>query len=802
MKRTVYPLIALISLTLIALELVWTRMLSAELFYTFAFLVLSLAILGLGLGGLAVRLFARLGRSEMIGRYLSLAAVCTVFGPTLVFMMAPDFTSLFTSWLTVGKLVLTVFILMSAYFFGGMALSILFRQNPQDMPRLYMADMLGAGLGVLAAVWGMNVFGTPQASFLVALPILVASFLTMHRWEKSFPVVLAAIALGLSPHATTWLTLPREERAPVIFTHWDAMSKIKLYEYAPDSRGLNIDNVANTPVYRFDGNWSALDPDSADWGIDVSYLVRKFHPCTFLSLGSGGGADVFQALAEGATEVHAVEINRYINRMMLVADTTGYVRQAPQTADSSDPATDSSAIAALRAPLQSVAEFSGYLYRDPRVTVVTEDARAYVRRFNGKFDVIYSLSSNTWAALASGAFALAENYLFTTEAYRDYWRALTDSGFMMMEHQMYVPRLVTEVMEALTSMGVADPTRHFAVYDLPQMRRRIILLSKRPLTDELRNHALGALTPEKFDRIHLLYPPVNDSVAQDIVPRIVAKGWRLVADSTPVDISPVTDDRPYVAQMGLWRNFTADKRAHMTRYAEFSGFPISRVVMMIVLVVVALIVLPVNLLPYLRRGAHLQPVPWLYFFCIGAAFMAVEVVLIQKYALLVGSSLYSITTVLLTLLLASGIGSRFANVVSDRSVFIAIIGWLLLDALASRHLIDVAGTWDLVPRMALTAAWVSPLGFFMGMPFPKGTLRVGALIDWGFAVNGAASVLGSVLVLLAAFAWGFSVALMLAAGVYLAAFVLFSCRAAWPQPVALEGPEAGLSTEVLDREQA
>lgn len=783
MNRTTYPLIGLISLTLIALELTWTRILSAEFFYTFAFLVLSLAILGLGLGGLAVRLFPRFCRSEIIGRYLALSAVCAVFGPSLVILIAPNFTAMFTSWLTVGKLVLTIFILMSTYFFGGIALSLLFRQNHQDMPRLYMADLLGAGLGVLAAIWGMNLFGTPQASFLVAIPILIASYLTMRRWEKVAPIVLAAVAILLSPLATTWLTLPREERAPVIFTHWDAMSKVKVYEYAPDSRGINIDNVANSPVYQFDGNWGAVNPDSIEWGIDVKYLVRKFHPCTFLSLGSGGGSDVFQALAEGAAEVHAVEINGYINRMMLVDDTTGYVRPAPPKADSSDTTTDSSAVAAVITPLTSVAEFSGHLFSDPRVKVVTEDARAYVRRFAGKFDVIYSLSSNTWAALASGSFALAENYLFTTEAYRDYWRALSDSGFMMMEHQMYVPRLVTEVIDALTSVGITDPTNHFAVYDLPQMRRRIILLSKQPLTDELRNNALGPLTPERFERIHLLYPPANDSVAQHIIPRIIAKGWRQVADSAAIDISPVTDDRPYVAQMGLWRNFTAERRAKMTQYAEFAGFPISRFIMLVVLAVVVLIVLPVNLVPYLRKGVHLRPVPWLYFFCIGVAFMAVEVILIQKYSLLIGSSLYSIATVLLTLLVASGIGSRFANVVSDRTVFLAIIGWLLLDALVFRHLIGAAGTLELVPRMAITAVLILPLGFFMGMPFPKGTLRVGELIDWGFAVNGAASVLGSVLVLLAAFAWGFSVALMLAAGVYAAAFALLSFRAAWQQPV-------------------
>jgi hypothetical protein len=776
MKKS-YAVVGLISLTLIPLELIWTRLLSAEFFYTFAFLVLSLAILGLGLGGLALRLWDRLGQKKLIGWYLALAAVCATFGPVLVFVIAPDFAQLFTSWQAIGKLVLTVLTLMSAYFFGGMGLSMLFKQNFEEMPRMYMADLLGAAAGVPVAIWGMNLFGTPQAAMLVGIPILVASFLTLSGVRRLVPIAAAVLALFLAPSGPKWLEMKRQEPAPVIFTHWDAMSKIKEYEYAPDARGLNIDNVANTPLYRFDGNWQDTSLASSQWGIDVSNLVHQFHPCTFLSLGSGGGSDALQALVEGATEVHAVEINGYINHLMQVADTSGYVR-APK------PAPDTSAHAAVDTstvikPLMSVAEFTGYLYRDPRITVVTEDARSYVRRFRNKFDVIFSLSSNTWASLASGSFALAENYLFTTEAFVDYWRALSDSGYMMMEHQMYGPRLVTEVQEALTRLGVDHPTDHFAVYDLPQMRRKIIFLSKRPLTDSIRYYAFGPLTPERFGQIHLIHPPANDSVAQHLIARIIKNGWRQAADSAVIDISPVSDNRPFIAQMGLWKNFTAEKRARVNPYSEFTGFPMSKLMILVILGVVVLIALPVNLVPYLRPGPHLRGAPWLYFFCIGIGFMAVEIVMIQKYALLIGSSLYSVSTVLLTLLVASGIGSRFARSFPGKVVFPVIAGWILLDAFVFPGLAALAGGASLVPRILMVTALLFPLGFFMGMPFPKGTLRVGALIDWGFAVNGAASVLGSVVTLMIAMSCGFVAALAGAAIVYLLAFGLYSMKNAW-----------------------
>ena len=82
-------------------------------------------------------------------------------------------------------------------------------------------------------------------------------------------------------------------------------------------------------------------------------------------------------------------------------------------------------------------------------------------------------------------------------------------------------------------------------------------------------------------------------------------------------------------------------------------------------------------------------------------------------------------------------------------------------------------------RAATTSLFLFPLGFFMGMPFPKGTERVKELIDWGFAVNGTASVLGSVLVVLFAFNYGFNFALLSGALLYAMALFLIYREGAW-----------------------
>ncbi len=164
---------------------------------------------------------------------------------------------------------------------------------------------------------------------------------------------------------------------------------------------------------------------------------------------------------------------------------------------------------------------------------------------------------------------------------------------------------------------------------------------------------------------------------------------------------------------------------------------------------------------------------------LGMGFMMVEVVLIQQYTLLIGPSIYSLITILTTLLIFSGLGSRFSPAVGDRLPFVGITLWLLADVLIFPWVAATFGGMTLAARMTVAALLIAPLGFFMGMPFPKGGRRVGELIDWGFAVNGTASVIGSTLIILVAFVAGFQAALLLGALVYLAAWALLSRKSAW-----------------------
>lgn len=766
--KTRYAVVALLSATLVALEVVWTRILSAEFFYTFAFLVISLAVLGLGLGALATRLLPALAGGGANATLLLAAGATALVAPPLVLQLGLDFSRLLQAGM-LARLAAAVALLALPFALAGAALAQVFRSGVEAMPRLYMADLLGAGGGALLAVLAMNTVQVPRAAALAALPVVAAGLLLARR--RRLPAALGSLALAVVAVAAMPRLLPeiRQDRArlgPVLYEDWNAMGRLKVHEPDAESRVINLDNGSVAPVFRFDGRFDEPVQTRGELTERVRDLLGGRPGYRMVSLGAGGGRDVLQGLAEGAGEIHAVEVNPGINRLL----TEGLLR-----------------------------DYSGGIYLDPRVKVVTEDARAYLRRFEGRFDAILSWSSNSFAALASGAFALSENYLFTTEAFEDYLRALAPGGVLVMEHQFYVPRAVSEALIALRRQGVVEPERHVAVYDLAAHRRMVLLVSRAPLAPAQIDAFFGPLAQHDPKDLRLLWPVPEGGDAGSLVARVVRNGWEAEAARAPIDIRPCSDDRPFAAQMGLLRNVTRASLGKLLPY-EAQGFPLARLIVGTILAVVALLGAPLLALPRLLRKQRLGAVPALYFAALGAGFMALEVVLIQQFTLLVGASSSTFVAILLALLVSSGVGSRFASRTPPWVPFAAVAAWVALDVLFFPALVRAAGGLPTGARLAVAVAAVLPLGFFLGQPFPKGALRVGERVDWGFAVNGVASVVGSAGVLLVAMTFGFRVALLASAGVYALAGGLLAWRDAWavgperlPAPVGvrLEPSSAG-----------
>ena len=748
-----YITVGCLSLSIVGMELIWTRIFSAEFYYTFSFLILSFAILGLGMGSLSLRYLKKLNNVEYLSFYLGLAAIFSLVGPVGIFKLNIDFSSLFSSEMMVLKFLTAISLLFLSYFFGGLSLGLIFKKYHDEIPKLYMIDLIGAGLGIIGAVILMNQIGTQYATFVISLPLIVASFAAPGKKITVFvPIILFGLIIG---NADDLLHSSRSERAPVIYEHWDAMSKIKMYGYGPEYRGLNIDNLANSPVIGFDGDLQ--NPMLSDYDIDVNNLITRFDSCTFLSLGAGGGMDVLQALGYGTSEIHAVEVNHHINKMMTEGDPSGYF--IPDSIENKD---DYEII--------TCNDFTGNIYNHENVKVISEDARTYIKQYKNKFDIIYSLSSNTWAALGSGSFAFAENYLYTTEAFIDYWNALSKAGFLSMEHQIYMPRLVSSVLSALETVGIEDPMKHFAVYDIPKMRRKLLLLSKQPLSDEVIHHAYGVLKTGKHNEKDILFPLEEES--SNLYSNIIMNGWEQYADSVAINLEPATDTKPFIAQMGLWRNFSFDKIKKTNIMYDFTGFPLTKTLLAVITMMIILIAIPLCVIPYWFSKEKLKQSFWIYFFLLGLGYISIELILMQKYSLFIGTSFYSIATVLFSMLVASGIGSKYSLSVSNKTAFAGIVGFLLINIFSVNLLMETCISLPIFWRSTIVALIVFPLGFFMGMPFPKAGVKVKDLADWGFAVNGVASVLGSALVMFSVFSFGFNLSLGMASVFYIVAYFI------------------------------
>jgi len=330
---------------------------------------------------------------------------------------------------------------------------------------------------------------------------------------------------------------------------------------------------------------------------------------------------------------------------------------------------------------------------------------------------------------------------------------------------------------------------HFSLFgELPKRRRMVLLLSNRPLAAESVAAAMGPLPSGEDAAIRLVYPTVGAS--EHLVARIIERGWRAEAATAPSDISPCTDDRPFVAQMGRWKNLGAANLGKLAPY-EFTGFPVTTLILLTVLGVTVVLVTPLLVVPRVVGRYRIGAGPALYFFAIGLAFMAVEVVLIQQFTLLVGSSSTTLVVILLTLLLASGVGSRVSDRVAPAVPFLAIAAWLLLDIACFATVVGVVGSAPAALRAGCALALIAPLGVFMGMPFPKAAVRVGEGVDWGFAINGVASVVGSTGVVLLARLTGFRVALAAALGCYALAGGILVWRRVWIRPSGGAASAAG-----------
>ena len=762
------------SFAALLLELALTRLFSVVLFYHFAFLVISIALLGLGAGGVygylgKVRL-AKYDTRTLVSRLCVINALC------MLLVLAVVLHARVSLQLTgTNALRLTTIYLVSAvpFFLTGLAFSVVFARESRHIARLYAADLAGGALACLAVVPLLNVLGGPNTVLFAGLAMAVsgAVWANTAKARKSALVLSAAcLALVALNHSGAWFDIiyakgTFRDPAWVEFARWNAISRVEVNRHE-SSKVIVIDADAATIIMDVDPQqWNSADVEKALMSTPPAIANVLRPKGDFAIIGPGGGVDVLRAVVRGSPSVTGIEINP------IIANTVMRERYA---------------------------SYSHHLYERPEVHIHVTDGRSFVRNAPQQYDVIQMTLVDTWASTAAGAFALSENSLYTVEAFQEYFTHLKPDGMIAITRwEFRAPRealrLISVAMEALHRMGVKDTSRNFMVISEGALNADgipvAVLARKSAFTVE--EEAAVQAHLNSHPPLAALYRP-SDPGANPFSALIASNDPHAFAAGYAYNVAPVTDDAPFF--------FFTLKLGQILRQSVERGIDwkvnLGVAVLGIVLIISLAAVFAFMLIPLALRtgGARQNAAGLLYFIAVGLGYILVEIAFIQRFVLFLGHPTYALTVVVFLLLLSSGAGSLLSRrwlkeTPNARIPLLLIVGALLLYVFVLPGLLGAWVGWPFGAKLLVSAALLVPLGFTMGMPFPTGIRALSGTpvselpadqtnasrqnaVEWAWAMNAASSVLGSVLAMVIAIQFGLNVTLVCGAVAYLLAVVL------------------------------
>lgn len=803
--------IGCISMAVLASEIVLTRIFSVTLWYHFAFLVISLALLGSGAAGVWLFLLPRASRPEHAPKllpWLALGYALTNFLAFVIYQQIPLTMSNLRDGLDSGEIAALIFVyieLTIPFILAGATIALALRHYQTQAGRLYFADLVGASLGCLLSVLALNVLGGAGAMLATAcLGALSALLLALASGGIRIQLLATAAATSgvvavLIHVISPWYELRLHQtynNAEPFYERWNSFSRItaywddwqvpfgwgisqRYYDQPRDDPGhmtILIDEKAGTPVQRHEvlpggeDNWELVDFLAYDLTALPYYLREDAH--VFI-IGPGGGRDVLTALMFDADQIVGVELNPLIVELVQV-----------------------------RNP-----DYAGWVYNRENVSIYVDDARTYLAAHEGQFDIIQASLIDTFASTSAGAFALSENGIYTVEAFEEYYDHLADDGLVNFSRWYYADgpaetlRLVSVGLQAWENRGVADVTQHIVVLANLTPDRIVneglagMLLKKTPFTAE--ELAIISAEADRLDFTILYAPGVTDASANPVAEFILTPDRSSYVASYPLDISPTTDNHPFF--FSVVRIGDLGKEEFINSSVYRFGAEATRT-LILTLGIATVLTFVLILLPLLvGRGGGLRQHRGGFFIgyygMLGLGFILVEIPLIQKMSIYMGNPTYALVVILFSLLLFSGIGSFLTQRVAPMRMISSLRGSLII------LIILVLGYVALMPavlnatqglqielRALVVVVMLMPMGLLMGRPFPLGLRYVeavgaGRLMPWLWAANGTLSVVGSVMATILAINSGFAAVFVLGVLAYVLALgFTFGFQTA-PQPV-------------------
>jgi hypothetical protein len=797
--------IALVSATALAYEVLLMRLFSIIQWHHFAYMMISLALLGYGVSGAFLMLLQRPLLRHFHSSYLGNLAL---FGVSSVacFLLAQriPFNAeevLWDPWQ--GVWLLSTYLLLAVpFFFAANAIGLTLVYYRAHLSRIYAADLVGAGLGSVAILVLLFALLPMQVLTVLGLLGIAAALIAVRELQQR-----SIVAWLLLPLMAMLLSLPGNWRTLEI-SPYKGLSQTLLVrdtrQIAQRSSPLGLLSVVESPgiplryapglslnagteppqqlavftdgdglsvINRYRGDpqtLAYLDQLTSALPYHLRWIQRE------LILGAGGGADVLQALYHEVEHIDAVELNPQFARLL----TNDY------------------------------ADFAGHLYETPGVTLHVAEARSFVNTSAGDYDLIQVSLLDSYTASASGQYALSENHLYTTEALGEFLRKLAVDGFLSITRWIKLPprdtlKLFVTAIDALRASGIEDPGQ-----------RLILIRGWQTSTLLIKNGAISAAdierlrafcTARSFDVAWYpgiapgdsnRYNRLRHAWFHEAAVALLGEQRGRFLDDYKFNLLPASDDRPHFFHFFKWRTLKEVlelREQGGAALADAGYLVLVATLVQAILASLLLILLPIWV--YQRRfgqGSH-SVNPFIvvgYFLLLGLAFLFIEIAFIQKFLLFLHHPLYAISVVLCSFLVFSGLGSawlgRVAPVNRDKQLIRAVTGIVVLGTLYLMSMGPLLGQLAALPdaaRILICAALIAPLAFCMGMPLPLGLARLADhapdLIPWAWAINGCASVISAVLATLLAIHLGFSTVISMALALYALALWLFPvpCKA-------------------------
>jgi hypothetical protein len=775
--------ILLVSLAGLLLEVGYTRIVSYKLWYYYTYLVIGLALLGIGTGGVIVAIARPLRQwssDRIVGTFATLGAVSIAIG-YLVVARFPIDTRLIWDYGTRGSVKNLVFLgvicfaLFATFIALGIIVSVLLGRAGDAVGRVYFADLVGAGLGCLVAVPLITRLGPPAVIILAALLFAVVGVANLAPRSVLFVVAGCSMVLLLVGviHRSALPDVRVEDTKigaeDVLYSDWGPVFRVDVLNFGDTNSHLLVhDGTFGSAIHQFNGDVSTLGQFATDPRATPFQVLGK-PPSRELIIGSAGGNEILASLYFHAPNVEAVELNPV---------TVGLLEH-------------------------QFADYTGHLADRPDVKLTQGDGRTYLARSNTAYDLVWYVAPDSYAAAnaaSSGAFVLSESYLYTRQMIAETLRHLSDDGIMVVQFgeldMRNAPnrtgRYIATARAALEDIGIEDPSNHLLVSGYltdTSGDLSTIVVKRTPFTAAEIDHFTTGVTQIPHET--MFYAP--DVPHPDyFVSRLAAADNDQVKDliaSYPKDISAISDDAPFFWHFSKF----SDVLRHYLHPIDVRD-PEDSIGERVLILLFGLSVLFAGvflLLPFVvvRRQWRALPAKGtsaVYFAALGLGFMLFEITMIQRLTRFLGYPTYSLTVTLAALLVSTGIGALVSQRLMPRARFVMPVLLVAIALLTAFYELGLDSVTDGLQQHGLAVCVIVsvvvlfPLGLCLGMFMPFGLAAVSRLtphaeeyVAWGWAVNGFFSVIGAVLTTMLSMTFGFRAVQLGAVAMYAIAVLAF-----------------------------